>query len=244
MKISHAAAAAVHSARNDFGHRGRGRCRRLGGLFPGRMTDAVENEGRRGDPAGQMRRWAVASGRRVGRAVAVARQAALEIILHKRYCCGRRARARAAVSSPASSSVGRRSALSLNHAPAEPEIHLIRSASHIASDGQCTHAPLPPLPLSLLPPLALASRQFILHDANQAFVLIYAAVHSAATGHHITIPSLPSPSRRRRPCRHRYGRYSSVATRGDWRVACPTDFYDGLLPSHSYIFRLLIRIAQ
>ena len=172
-------------------------------------------------------------------------------ILHKRYCCGRgpgfgRPCGESGGTPPSAFAVGEQaSSPSLRRAArrtftkSSAEIHLIpapyasafrTAASHIASDGQCTR----PLRPSLSLPLA-ASRQFILHDANQAFVLIYAAVHSSARagprGHwppnhrsRSSTTEMPSSS------------WALLLLLMQWRVS-PTDFYGGLLPSHSYILR-------
>ena len=139
--------------------------------------------------------------------------------------------------------VERHGALSLNHQPRSISSHPAPSASafrtaasHIASDGQCTRPHRPSLSL-----LLAASRQFILHDANQAFVLIYAAVHSSAR-------AATRPLATKSPLSLLDDR-DAVIVMGvtpphavQWRVS-PTDFYGGLLPSHSYILRLLNRTS-
>ena len=99
--------------------------------------------------------------------------------------------------------------------------------------------------LSLLPPRRrrrrrATSRQFILHDANQAFVLIYAAWQSTPRPLATKSPSFPLPSSFPRAL---VDGDDAVIVMGvtPLRRVCPTYFYDGLVPSHSYIFRLLIR---
>ena len=168
-----------------------------------------------------------------GQSNAVRCAAATIIILHKRYCCGPGpGRGR-----PCGDSGGTPSAFAVGEQASSPslrraarrtftkssaEIHLIPSSPiRIRLPDRrlpyCkrwpVHAPPPPLSLPLL---LVASRQFILHDANQAFVLIYAAVHVHSSARAATRPlATKSPlslAPRRPRCRHRHGRYSSSSS--------------------------------
>ena len=169
-----------------------------------------------------------------GQSIAVRCAAATNIILHKRYCCGPgpgRGRPCACGDSggtPSSTfAVGEqacspslRRAARRTFTKSSAEIHLIPSSPiRIRLPDRrlpyCkrwpVHAPPPAAPLSLL---LAASRQFILHDANQAFVLIYAAVHSSARAatRPLATKSPLSLAPRRPRCRHRHGRYSSSSS--------------------------------